>query len=128
MSLSIKLSDAELVEKLHGDDCVLCINKKSGRKYVAIRLVKDCTDNKDKMMVLYHSLVNPSQLYVRDLEEFKVKFNSFDELNKYLEEHETPVKDNTTEGLFCTKYHEFNFEECNQSEDDYIESIRHSEE
>ena len=50
-------------------------NIKNGGVYGIISLAIDCTNSRDgNKVVVYHSLESPVQFYVRDLEEFKQKF------------------------------------------------------
>ena len=52
------------------------IHLKTGKKYLVLGIVTDCTNARDgEAMMLYRS-VTSGQTYVRDLREFQIKFKT----------------------------------------------------
>lgn len=56
-------------------------NKKNGCIYIAERIIKNATNSADwQTMVLYYREGSPNEKYVREIEEFNVKFEKYEEV------------------------------------------------
>ena len=53
------------------------INNKTGHEYTVLATGTDCTNSRDGLaVVVYHPKWNPTEIYVREEDEFMVKFHA----------------------------------------------------